>query len=260
MGGIPDRGCWMKGIDVIVLTKNSEHLLQRCLVSIYQNVPVNKLIVVDGFSTDGTLKIVSAFKKQYGNIKVLNMNGSRARAREKGIAEVGTDWFLFVDSDVILSKGWFEKAKPKMQNNVGAIWGVNIDVIPNLTNKRFLNLQRLIARQCFTLRGGTHDTLIRRNLVEDIKIPEHLHTYEDAFIMNWIKDKGFKTVVGENIYCLHFKAPENWNPSNGFSGAILEVKCGLVYSHNFAYMAYYPIFMFYWAMQIVFKNVKKLIP
>jgi len=45
-------------IDVIVLTKNSERLLTECLASIYENVPVNKLIVVDGYSTDSTLEIV----------------------------------------------------------------------------------------------------------------------------------------------------------------------------------------------------------
>ena len=250
----------MQGIDVVVLTKNSEHLLNKCILSIYKNVPVNKLIVVDGFSTDGTLKIVSDFKERYGNVEVLSINGSRARAREKGIDEVETDWFLFVDSDVILSRNWFEKVKSKMQGGVGAIWGVNIDVIPNLSNKHFLNLQRMIARQCFALRGGTHDTLIRRDLVDGIKIPEHLHTYEDAFIMNWIKGKGFRTVVAEDVYCLHFKSPENWNPGSAFSEAILEIKCGLVYSHNFAYMAYYPVFVFYYALQIAFKNMKKLFP
>jgi glycosyltransferase involved in cell wall biosynthesis len=248
----------MQKIDVVILTKNSEHLLDKCLSSVYQNVPVNDLIVIDGFSTDRTLKILDSFGRKFGNVKVLHMNGSRARAREKGIAHVSTDWFMFVDSDVVLSKGWFKRAEETIKGNVGAIWGVNIDVIPNLVNKQFVNVQRLIAQQCFTLRGGTHDALIRRSLVEDIRIPEHLHTYEDAFILHWIKDKGYKTVVGENIYCLHFKPPENWKPSNAISGAIEEIKCGLVYSHNFMYMAYYPVFVFYWTLQIAFRNMGKL--
>ena len=249
----------MQAIDIVILTKNSEHLLDKCLSSIYRNVPVNKLIVVDGFSTDGTLKILDAFNKRHGNVTVLCLNGSRAKAREKGIAQVTTAWFMFADSDIILSKDWYQNAQKNIQADVGAVWGVNIDVIPNLRDRRFVQLQQLIAQQCFALRGGTHDTLIRRDLVDDIKIPEQLHTYEDAFITNWIKDKGYRAVVGENIYCLHFKPPENWNPRGAISGAVQEMKCGIVYSHNFVYMAYYPIFMFYWAMQIAFQNMRKLL-
>ena len=103
----------MQAIDVVMLTKNSEHLLDKCLASIYQNVPVNNLIVIDGFSTDRTLKIVDAANERHGNVKVLSVNGSRAKAREKGIAQVSTDWFMFADSDVVLSKDWYRKAQNK---------------------------------------------------------------------------------------------------------------------------------------------------
>jgi glycosyltransferase involved in cell wall biosynthesis len=248
----------MQAIDVIMLTKNSEHLLDKCLNSIYQNVPVNKLIVVDGFSTDGTLKIVNDFNERHHNITFLSINGSRARAREKGIAQVSTDWFMFADSDVVLSDDWYYNAQKNIRANVGAVWGVNIDVIPNMRDKRVLKLQTLVASECFNLRGGTHDTLVRRDLVADIKIPEQLHTYEDAYIMNWIKDKGYRTVVGDDIYCLHYKPPANWSLRNAVSGAILELKCGLIYSRNFSYVVYYPFFMFYWFLQIALQNLNTL--
>ena len=250
----------MQAIDVVILTKNSEHLLDKCLVSIYENVPVKNLIVVDGFSTDGTLKIVNEINEEHGNITVLNENGSRAKAREKGLRQVETEWFMFVDSDVILSRDWFRKAEKSIKPDVGAVWGVNIDVIPNVKDKRFLKLQSLIARQCFNLRGGTHDTLIRREAVEGIKIPEQLYTYEDAYIINWIKEKGYKAVIGDDIYCLHFKPPGNWNLENGVSQAILEVKCGLVYSHIYEYVFYYPVFMFHWFLQLSLQGVRRVLP
>jgi glycosyltransferase involved in cell wall biosynthesis len=250
----------MQAIDVVVLTKNSEHLLDKCLASIYANVPVKNLIVVDGFSTDGTLKIVNEINEEHGNITVLNENGSRAKAREKGLRQVRTEWFMFVDSDVILSRDWFRKAEKNIRTDVGAVWGVNIDVIPNVKDKRFLKLQSLIARQCFNLRGGMHDTLIRREAVEGIKIPEQLHVYEDAYIMNWIKEKGYKVVIGDDIYCLHFKPPGNWNLKNGVSQAILEVKCGLVYSHIYEYVFYYPVFMFHWFLQLSLQGVRRVLP
>ncbi|MEM2098833.1 MAG: glycosyltransferase family 2 protein [Candidatus Bathyarchaeia archaeon] len=245
----------MQTIDVVVLTKNSEHLLDRCLESIYANVPVNKLIVIDGFSTDATMEILHKAKKKYGNIKVLRMNGSRAQARQKALEYVSTEWFMFVDSDVILSKGWFKHAAKHVGSNVGAIWGVNIDVVPNVRDKRFIKLQLLIARQCFNLRGGTHDTLIRRAAVAGIRIPEQLHVYEDAYIMNWIKSRGYKIVVADNAFCLHFKPPSNWSLENAVVQAILEFKCGIIYSHMYLYSLFYPFFMFYWFLQLSLHGV-----
>ena len=249
----------MQAIDVVVLTKNSEHLLDKCLASIYENVPVKNLIVVDGFSTDATRKILNEINEEHGNIIVLNENGSRAKAREKGLRQVRTEWFMFVDSDVILSRDWFRKAEKSIKTDVGAVWGVNIDVIPNVKDKRLLKLQSLIARQCFNLRGGMHDTLIRREAVKGIRIPEQLHVYEDAYIINWIKEKEYKVVIGDDVYCLHFKPPENWNLKNGISQAILEIKCGLVYSHIYEYVFYYPIFMFHWFLQLSFQGVRRLL-
>jgi len=249
----------MQPIDVIVLTKDSEHLLDKCLDSIYQNVPVKNLIIVDGFSTDRTLRIISEANEAHGNIKVLKINGSRARAREKGIQEVSTDWFMFVDSDVLLGRDWFRKAEKNVKGNVGAVWGVNIDVVPNVKDKRILKLQSLIARQCFGLRGGMHDTLIRHEAVKGIRIPEQLHAYEDTYIIKWIEKKGYKTVVGDEVYCLHLKPPKNWSWHNAISQAIVEIRCGLVYSHMYEYMLLYPVFMFHWFIQLSLQGAKVLL-
>ena len=237
-------------VDVVLLTKNSEHLLSRCLASIYQSVPIKNLIVIDGFSSDRTLQILKRFKDKYGNISLVQMDGSRAKARTEGIRRVSTEWFMFVDSDVLLCKDWFKKAQADIADGVGAVWGLNIDIIPNVKNKYVIKLQSIVARTCFHLRGGMHDTLILHKSVVGIKIPEKLHTYEDAFIVQWIIEHGYRAIVGSNVYCLHYKAPDNWNLKNGISQAIVEFKCGLVYSHLFEYMIFYPVFFLYWSLQL----------
>lgn len=213
--------------------------------------------MIDCYSTDKTLQILDKFKKKYGNIKITQLNGSRAKARTEGIRQVTTDWFMFVDSDVVLCKDWYKKAQSNMASDVGAIWGLNIDVIPNVTDKRILKFQSIIARECFNLRGGTHDILILREAVEGIIIPDHLHTFEDAFIVQWIQEHGYKVRVGSNIYCLHYKPPTNWNIKNGFSQAIVEFKCGLVYSHVYEYIVFYPVFVLYWCLQVPLNGFKR---
>jgi glycosyltransferase involved in cell wall biosynthesis len=246
----------IQAIDVVLLTKNSEHLLSECLASIYENVPVKNLIVVDGFSSDSTMKIINKFKQTHRNVAVLKVDGSRGRARQRGIEQVTTEWFMFVDSDVTLSRDWFKEAEKKLTSDVGAVWGVNIDVIPNVRDKRIIKFQSLIARQCFDLRGGMHDTLIRREAVQGIEIPQELHAYEDTYIINWIRERGYKTVIGDSIYCLHFKAPGNWSLQNGVSQAIVEFRCGMLYSHMYEYLFYYPFFIFYWFVQFSLQGAK----
>jgi len=233
-----------------MLTKNSQHLLAKCLASVYQNVPIKKLIVIDGFSTDRTLDILGQFNRRYGNIQIIQMMGSRAKARTEGIRRVTTEWFVFLDSDVLLCKDWFKKVQADLADGVGAVWGLNIDVLPNIKNKRILKMQTMVAKRCFKLRGGMHDTLILRKAVEGIQIPEELHLYEDAYIVRHIENHGYRVAIGSGVYCLHDKAPDNWSIKNGLEQANTELRCCLVYSHLYEYLLFYPVFFLYWGLQL----------
>jgi glycosyltransferase involved in cell wall biosynthesis len=193
-------------IDVVVLTKNSERILTECLASIYKNVPVNKLIVVDGYSTDSTLEIVKEVQERYGNVVLIQDKGTRGSARQKAISKVETDWFIFVDSDVILCSGWFAKVEKLMKGNVGAIWGIEIWSV--LKDSRILKLFERVTMKIFEKRGGTHDLLVRRKAIEGIRIPFHLHTYEDCYIKSWICKSGYKVIPVYEPYCIHYR-PEN---------------------------------------------------
>ena len=148
----------MEAVDVVMLTKNSERLLNACLKSVYENVPVKRLIVVDAFSTDNTLKIFNEFDKKYRNIKIITEKGSRGKARERGIREAETEWFMFIDSDVILCKDWFKKASRYIGEDVGAIWGV--DIPGDVKSKFMKKMLQWIEARTFDIRGGCHDILI----------------------------------------------------------------------------------------------------
>lgn len=195
-------------VDVVIITKNSERMLNECLKSVYENVPVNRLIVVDGYSTDKTLEIVRQFQRKHGNILVIQDKGNRATARQKGIAQVKTEWFMFVDSDAVLCKDWFKKAEKHLGQDVGAVWG--IEVWSTIQNPVILKTFLWITRKIFDLRGGTHDTLVRTDLVKDIEIPKILHVFEDAYIKDWIIQKGYKLIACYDPYCVHFRPVSVW--------------------------------------------------
>jgi glycosyltransferase involved in cell wall biosynthesis len=230
----------MEAVDVVMLTKNSERLLNACLKSVYENVPVKRLIVVDAFSTDGTLKIFDEFNKKYGNIKIITEKGSRGKARERGIREVETEWFMFVDSDVILCEEWFKKASRYIGEDVGAIWGV--DIPGDVKSKFMKKMLQWFEVRTFDIRGGCHDILIRYDAVKDIEIPSELHTLEDAFIKQWILGKNYKVIVGYASYCKHYKTMSNLLSKENRVSTILELKNmklvreRLVYAMIFALM------------------------
>jgi glycosyltransferase involved in cell wall biosynthesis len=206
-------------VDVVLITKNSERMLRRCIESIYQNVPVAKLIVVDGYSTDGTLGILDGFNKKYGNVKIILDRGTRATARQRGINNVSTEWFMFVDSDVVLCKGWYEKAQKHVKPDVGAVWG--IEVWSTISKPQTLRLFLTTTRKIFEVRGGTHDTLIRTSLLRDIHIPSELHVFEDAYIKDWITDKGYKVVPAYSPFCIHYRPQAVWS-FGGSLGLVAE--------------------------------------
>jgi glycosyltransferase involved in cell wall biosynthesis len=213
----------MSLVDVAILTMNSERMLRECINSVYRNIPVKNLIVIDGCSTDNTANIVKEFQEKYGNVTFVQEKGTRGTARQKAIQMVKSDWFMFVDSDVLLSKNWFAEAEKLVKDNVGAIWGIEIWSVLR-ESKKLLWLFERVTMKIFEKRGGTHDTLIRRKTVEDIEIPYNLHTYEDGYIKDWIEKKGYKVLGVYAPYCIHFRPDEVWTTRKHIEFVVSDLK------------------------------------
>ncbi len=235
-------------VDVVIITKNSERMLSECLKSVYKNVPVNRLIIIDGYSNDNTLQIVSRFQKKHGNVLIIQDKGTRATARQKGIDHVETEWFMFVDSDAVLCQDWFKKAEKHLAETVGAVWG--IEVWSTIRNPLMLKMFLLVTRKIFDLRGGTHDTLVRTDLVKDIEIPKILHVFEDAYIKDWITQKGYELIACYIPYCIHFRPASVWTirgSLNIIADAIRVGRLTLLFKLTFAYGLYtaYSMYQFF---------------
>ncbi|MCD6514930.1 MAG: glycosyltransferase family 2 protein [Candidatus Odinarchaeota archaeon] len=200
-------------IDVIMITKNSAThtpVFEKSLRSIYREIPVNRLIVVDAFSEDDTLKILEKLPR----VEIHQIKGNRAVARQYGIKQVKTEWFMFVDDDVILRPNWFKIAQKYMTPDVGLIWGWDVIANPHARNrmKVMYYLRRKseyqLARRNFDNRGGLHDTLIRTRVVKDIEIPSDLHVYEDWYIKRYVEQKGYRCLAPKDLWCYHYLNPK----------------------------------------------------
>jgi hypothetical protein len=95
-----------------------------------------------------------------------------------------------------------------LDKSAGGVWG--IEVWSTIQNEATLKIFLWITRKIFDLRGGTHDTLVRTDLVKDIIIPKNLHVFEDAYIKDWITKKGYRIVAAYNPYCIHYRPDDVW--------------------------------------------------
>lgn len=220
---VKQTGCGEMDIDVVILTKNSVNpCLKECLKSIKENVDVNRLIVVDGGSTDATIDVITQF---FPNALIINdREGNRATSRQKGIEAVSTDWFLFVDSDVVLNKDWMKHASKYLRPNVGAIEGKTFSTMPEI--KHFHNaINRLPARTY--RRGDTKNLLLRSIAVKGICIPSQLSSFEDYFMGNWVAVKGFLWIKAENEpSCKHYQV--NIDPKKAIEPLMVAKRFGLI--------------------------------
>ena len=87
-------------VSVVVLTKNSGKTLGECLRRIRSNNP-SEIIVVDGLSTDDTLKI--AWKA--ATIIASDQGRGKAFARQLGLDQSTQPLIAYVDSDVFIPPG-----------------------------------------------------------------------------------------------------------------------------------------------------------
>ena len=105
------------GVSVIILTKNSQATIRECLDSVSQNNP-EEVIVVDGYSTDGTLDIV---REHTDNIYYDEGKGL-CYARQLGAEMSNAEYVFYVDSDVVLQPDTIRIMLAELeQNGYGAL-------------------------------------------------------------------------------------------------------------------------------------------
>lgn len=90
-------------IDIITPVYNNRQFIERCLASAHQLDEVNKIIVVDDGSTDGTLSLLNELKARYSKLMILthpgNVNKGIACSRNLAIQNATSEWIAFLDSD-----------------------------------------------------------------------------------------------------------------------------------------------------------------
>jgi glycosyltransferase involved in cell wall biosynthesis len=192
-------------VDILMPTYNSVQYLDSALRCIEKAVPLCRFIVVDRHSSDGTLDVL----RKHG-AQVYFDDGSLGHARQILFEKSTSPTVLMYDSDVVIDEdGWYERAarllgsRSENGEQVGAV-----ALLPNVNPpielekfKRFWwKLLPSLEREFFV----THSTLLLRESVQGIRIPEQLGAAEDIYIWLHIRRKGYLsrtiTVAGTHYF------------------------------------------------------------
>jgi len=118
-------------VSVVIPVYNRESTLERTLCSIdEQRVKPAYVVLVDNGSTDRSVEIISKWAEGKNNVTVVSESTKGAcAARNRGLAEVRSDFVCFFDSDdVMLPEHIREFSEIIAQNPEGDIFGRNIIV------------------------------------------------------------------------------------------------------------------------------------
>ncbi len=177
-------------LDVIVRTFNSESTIASCLASVKSLLPVNRLIVVDHHSTDGTLDTAKMFDCQ-----VYLEDEGLGKATTLGIAQSSTDTILFIDSDITVKRADFVNlAREYLKNQkVGCVVGTSIG------NNFSYGLPLGMA-------------MFRRSDISGVKIPGNVMSRETYFIQRYFREKGLKVkyIPDSNVHNALSREYRNW--------------------------------------------------
>ena len=97
----------LEPVDVLLLTLDAEIYLEKCLDTVYREVPVDKVIVVDGGSKDKTLDILNKYPRT--EIHVRSDIRTTGKCYEFMLGRATTPWIVFMDADIELPEGWYDE-------------------------------------------------------------------------------------------------------------------------------------------------------
>lgn len=148
-------------VSVVVPTRNNERTIEACLQSVRdQTHPAVELIVVDNSSTDATVEIA----RRIADV-VVTAGPERSAQRNKGLELARGEWFVWLDSDMILPPDVLAVAVRTAEEQ-----GADGVALPERTiGEGFWTACRALERSCYLDEAWLHNPrLLRRDYLAEL--------------------------------------------------------------------------------------------
>lgn len=188
----------------VVIGRNEEKNLARCLESVRRQGEGHAIIYVDSRSTDRSVQIARGF----AGVRVLVLDDERpsaAKARNAGWRAADSATFVqFVDGDSALADGWLRRALVALHDDkVGAVFGRFREMHPEASiYNRMADLDWPTATGPVETFGGI--VMVRRTcLMATGGYDESLRAGEDPALALEIRRQGFSVVQVDALMAHH---------------------------------------------------------
>lgn len=154
-------------ICVVIPTLNSQRHLPACLSALVPGAVeglIKKVLIVDGGSSDETLKIADA-----AGADIVESQPGRGIQLATGGEKTESDWLLFLHSDTVLEPQWLDAvAKFLESGNPDAAAAFRFGLDDQRTRARIL--EKIVSLRCtlFALPYGDQGLLISKKLYEQL--------------------------------------------------------------------------------------------
>lgn len=212
-------------VAIIIPTLNEEKFISRCINSIIKqsfNFTNMDIMIVDGGSTDKTLKIVRSYQKQYKNIRLLdNKKKIQSIAFNIGINNSDAPYLIRLDAHATYNKDYISLCVKTLKGNkdIGNVGG-RCKILPfNHTiwaeTNAILNHSRFgIGGAAFRVSTVEHETdsvpfgAFPRKVIEEIGgMREDLPRGEDNEYNSRIRKAGYKVLFNPCIISSYYARP-----------------------------------------------------
>lgn len=201
----------MAAVSVCIVTYNSAEDIEACLNAvIQQSHPVERIVVVDNASTDGTAERVLQFADQV-HFLMNKVNNGFAGGQNQAIRQTRSDYVLVLNPDVVLDPHYLSEiiAFMERQPRVGSVTGkLVLAADPKVMDSAGLGMKRTrnaydlgagelaakwsIIQPVFGVSGAA--AVYRSAMIQDIEIEgqffdEHFFAYKEDVDVAWRANK-----------------------------------------------------------------------
>jgi len=182
-------------VDIVIPIIHTNELWRKNLISIYREIPVNRLLIGDGGCIDDSIKIAQEFPR----VEVFDHRSYKTLGYSirKLIEEVQTEFFLYLHSDIYIAPDWFDAMYKNTEKYDWCECEQKLVVFAEYDNKFADSLLDFGFGGTQMGRKEAFDDIL--NEIDD----DYLYRNEDIIIRTLLQNKGHKWGFDDKLFHYH---------------------------------------------------------
>ncbi len=186
-------------LSIVILTKNVEHIIGRCLEAV-KGLSVD-IVILDGDSTDKTKQICRKYTSRFYNLPDPNNKISGAELKNIAIAKAKHDWIFSLDADEIVSPDLYKEIKNIIENGTkyNGFYIRRLDYVFMETPITITNILRLYRRSKGSFKHSIHEKVYIKGETATLNGLLHHYSFKDVsdYFARYNK---YTTLEARNLY------------------------------------------------------------